>query len=446
MAVDHVVRVCLRVHVEHFFREAELAIPASSSIADVAEEVAWLVGAPPATRPWQAVTAAGVPIDPHEPLGSAGIYDGAVVVLEPHRARSTPVPRDAAEALVVTARATSTAVAAAVMQAIVVTGVAGIGVALAHVVSWWIAAAAAALVGLTVLAWRRDLSALADVIPLLGAASAGDWVTDPAALPVAPAGVTDSPPAVALACFSSAILGTLFVALVRPACLNRPVFAAVAILTVAAGLAALTLWAAGPLPALTCALGIGVASCWAAPTIASKIADLRAPRLPAAGESVFCEEPAQNHSDERARVGRDVYAAIVVAAAAVTVVELLAGAAAARAASRPEIWLGLSLCLAASFAMHAARHVDARALLAQVSICLAASLSVALTATHWWAMGVSIALACILATFGLWGPRLQEPEPTTLAWLERAETLALATAIPLAAHAAGVFTAIRGLG
>ena len=37
-------------------------------------------------------------------------------------------------------------------------------------------------------------------------------------------------------------------------------------------------------------------------------------------------------------------------------------------------------------------------------------------------------------------------EPTTIVWFERAEALALAACLPLAAHLAGLFDLIRGLG
>ncbi|HHU68445.1 MAG TPA: hypothetical protein GXZ33_11505 [Corynebacterium sp.] len=49
-------------------------------------------------------------------------------------------------------------------------------------------------------------------------------------------------------------------------------------------------------------------------------------------------------------------------------------------------------------------------------------------------------------TAPLWVPRVPEVEPTTVVWWERAESLALAASLPLAAHLAGLFVLIRGLG
>lgn len=46
----------------------------------------------------------------------------------------------------------------------------------------------------------------------------------------------------------------------------------------------------------------------------------------------------------------------------------------------------------------------------------------------------------------LWISRLGSPQPTTVAWLEKAESLLVAAVFPLAAHLMGLFALIRGLG
>lgn len=79
MATDLCIRLMFRVEVPdaHHPRDSvDLAVPAHSSLSDVLGEVLELTEAPHISSPWQALTAAGLPIDPAAPLGLAGIRRG----------------------------------------------------------------------------------------------------------------------------------------------------------------------------------------------------------------------------------------------------------------------------------------------------------------------------------------------------------------------------------
>lgn len=54
--------------------------------------------------------------------------------------------------------------------------------------------------------------------------------------------------------------------------------------------------------------------------------------------------------------------------------------------------------------------------------------------------------ALLIIVGPVWVPKVQDLEPTTMVWLERAESLAVAACLPLALQVIGVFAMIRGLG
>ena len=64
-----------------------------------------------------------------------------------------------------------------------------------------------------------------------------------------------------------------------------------------------------------------------------------------------------------------------------------------------------------------------------------------------WVLSVIVGLIVVaMLSVPVWAGKLQQIEPTTIVWFERAEALALAACLPLAAHLAGLFEFIRGLG
>lgn len=409
METEHVLRLCVRVHTGGFHRETDLSVPVSSSVADIAEEVAWLVGAPHPQTPWRATTAAGAPVPSEEPLGAVGPPDGGVLVLAPGHPSPRPVPRDAAEALADAALA-GRAHPGGLAQTTAATGVVMLAVLVAHAAPAWLVAAVAGAACLVLLAWRRELTLAAVALPPLCG-----------------------------------------VAALRP---HRPgagcLAAGVVMLVVCAfatGAGAL----AGATGAATVAVAVALACGWAAPAIAQTAAGLSVPRLPTAGEEVTLADVEVPDAAARAERARRVHAGVVCGAAAVAVVALPWLAWTTRGSSLAWFALAFALCVAAACGLHALRHADPVALWANLAVALAGLVAAAPAATGVpgavpMALGITGTVAAAALSAPLWAGKLSDPEPTTLVWWERAESTALAAAVPLAVHLAGVFTWLRGLG
>lgn len=451
VGIDHVVRLCVRVHAGAFHRETDLAVPITSSVAEIAEEIAGVVGAPPATRPWQAMTAAGVVIDPHEPLGSSGITDGAVVVLEPEKPRQAPVPRDAAEALVAAASRRSAGLPAAFTQVVSVCGILAVVAGMAAFVPAWVACVTGAVVGGVLCAWRRDLYLVTLIVPVLAAGGGALWVLDAGWDAARWDGVGLAPTERSvlfgtLGALAGGVAGVAVSVATRPVALGREWLAGAAVVGVSGVVGAGAGYAGGLLAGLVAALIVALCCAWAAPAVATGVAGLHTQRLPAAGEDLEEADWPLDQVDERAAEGLQLHAAIVIAAAVVTAAVSWFGAAAAAAAQLSGLWFSLACCVAVASGMHAVRHVDPRCLWSHLAIALTLLLGAATHVSGSVLGGAAVVTGTLLVGSGLWGPRLESPEPTTLVWWERAESIALAAAIPLAAHLGGVFTWIRGLG
>ena len=117
-----------------------------------------------------------------------------------------------------------------------------------------------------------------------------------------------------------------------------------------------------------------------------------------------------------------------------------------------------ALCLttAGAVVMHAARHGRALANWALMLLAITACLTTCLCASHavadsgladaWAPTLIAGLVLIVMMSTPLWAPQVAGLEPTTIAWFERVESLAIAASLPLAAHLAGVFVLIRGLG
>src|SRR5699024_10702238 len=100
VSVSHNVRVTVRCHVGEFRKEADLALPVSSSFNELVAEITDFIGAPSVTRPWIVTTAGGRPIDQSASQSATQLVDGSVVLLSPTEEIPAPVIRDSTEALV----------------------------------------------------------------------------------------------------------------------------------------------------------------------------------------------------------------------------------------------------------------------------------------------------------------------------------------------------------
>ena len=108
------------------------------------------------------------------------------------------------------------------------------------------------------------------------------------------------------------------------------------------------------------------------------------------------------------------------------------------------------LAVAGAVCLHAARHHHNVAVWALLLVVAAAVVAVGISV--WvglqqpFAIGVATVVGLAAAASPLWVPRIRDIEPTTMVWLERAESLAVAACLPLALQVMGVFAMIRGLG
>ena len=442
VSVDHVLRLTIRFQVGTYHREADLALPAGSTLAEVIPEIITLVGAPRISRPWQAMTAAGVTLDPAVPLHQTPLDHGAVVVLAPRHEATAPVVRDAAEALSEFAGEAGTGGLAAAGAVAGVAAVLAVGVGLLPVSQALVLAVVAAG---TVLVVQRTVRVLAPVAVLLAGVAAGAGVleaarpeetTEPATLGLA-----------AVAAVAAAAVMLLFTVVVagigaRTAAATATVLGMV---SVAAAGAFLPSHAAQPGAASAAlVLATGVVLMGQLPGLATRAAGLRVPRLPTAGQDLGVADEVQPDVDARARRARHLHEGAALGAAG-TMIPALAvigfhGGGFAQA---------LCVSVAGAVLLHAVRHRQAVAAWSWMVVGLVACVSMAVAATEpghplQWLLALGPAVAGLAAP--VWAPKVPDMEPTALVWWERAESLALAASLPLAAHLAGLFVLIRGLG
>ncbi|MEX3504247.1 type VII secretion integral membrane protein EccD [Corynebacterium sp. LK2510] len=435
-SAHHIVHVTLRVDVVSFHRDVDLTLPTSSTLAEVIPALARLIDLPAVHRPWQATTVAGAPLDLNTALHQLKLYDGAVIVLRPQEPTAPPVVRDAAEALAAAApRAaqvsgldTAASLAGCAALAAVLFPLAGAATALAVVGGVGVA--------LSMFARSRALFVTAAVSVALACARwvAGEpasWTSsaDPAWGVLAGAGTL----------FLVSVVGAAF------SLLDASFTAATTTASALLAVGAVSAW----LPSTAAPAAVTVAAvvivCAAAPGIATRAAGLRIPRIPTAGEELSSADGYQPDVDVRVGRARRVSAGVCIGAAL--------------AAAPALLWLGwtgrvwaavLCVCTLGAVAFHAARHHYPVPRVALSTIAWVAVFACAVAAGRADApspvlIAVAILIALAGATAVLWASRIPELEPTTLVWFERAESLALVAALPVAAHIAGVFDMVRGL-
>ncbi|WP_051625628.1 type VII secretion integral membrane protein EccD [Corynebacterium halotolerans] len=441
MAVDQFLRLTVRFHVGSFHREADLALPAGSALADLLPEIWRLCGAPKISRPWQASTAAGTVVDPAVPLHTTSLDHGSVLVLTPHHGVPAPVVRDAAESL---ADAADRPPAAGLAAAGAVVGCLGLVTVLSALLPASVALAAGAVAALAVLVWRRSARVLAPVAVALAGAAAAAAVLADAPQEAAAYGWAGLAAGVA-------VLVTLLAAVVVGVVGPRTAAALAAGCTLV-GLAAVGMFlpgvsvSAGTLAAPAALVVVaGLVLVTAAPGLSSRAAGLKVPRLPTAGQDLAVSDDPPADVDDRARRALHLHEGLAVGTATVLAPALLLVGAAG--GGFPQ---GLCVAAAGATLLHAARHRHAVPAWAWLEVGLAACLGVCLAALTGGGRPLQLAIGAAVALAGLssplWAARVPELEPTAVVWWERAESLAVAATLPLAAHLAGLFSLIRGLG
>lgn len=435
----HVVRVSVRISAAPFYRSIDVSLPTTSTFSDVLPELARLIELPETGRPWEFATAAGAPLDPHVPLHNMRLRDGQVVSLRPLEPVDPPVVRDAAESLAATAAKSAQS---GIDVAATFAGASAAGLLTAALAGPLAGTAVAALILLVVGAAARS-RAVFPAGAVSSGAVCGAWVAGPSAeagpiaTDLAVGTITGAVIAVALA-GGGAVLG-----------LSGPrVTSAIATGAVVLFTGALAVWMPAPTaPAATVVLA-GIAGVMLTPSVATRAAGLRIPRVPTAGQEFGIADDYQEDVDERSAAARAVTAGISIAAAVCMVPALVA------LARTGGGWVfALCMCTSGALLIHAARHHDtaprlslgSTAVIALTCGIAAIAASARTGNTHPAFLIVAGIAALAAATAVLWASRVPDLEPTTLVWLERAEAAAIIAVIPLAVKLTGIFDLIRGL-
>lgn len=484
MSLAHLMRVTVRCHVGHFRREADVSLPVSSCLDEVLEDVTGLIGAPTITRPWQASTASGTNIDKTVPLEETGIGDGAVIILTPLTAVEAPVVRDSAEALVDAGTNGITRGMVSTWAVVALTLAVFLG---ASFMPLWVAATCALLGGILVATVARPLAGLAPWIICTAAGAGWAAVSGWNLSPVHPGGglihqllaaalpgsVVELQLGLAAAC-GCALIATLVCHVLRLCGPTTVAASTTVVVLAAAGALGLGLPGPGlsPAPATAgsaCVVALAVILIALAPGLTTRLAGLKVPLLPTAGQDLDVADAPQPDVDVRAARAHRLYEGICIGLAMGLAPALAALALTGTGFS--QLYQGLFgvdlnghgfafallLCLAAAVILHAVRHGQPLAAWSLMVIAMGAS-SAAVAATalagssftpgnaHTAMVVVSAVVLGASASSPVWARHIPELEPTTVVWLERTEALAIAACLPLAAHMAGLFMLLRGLG
>ena len=473
IATAHHLRLTIRIHAGTFHKEADVALPLSSSVGELLAEITDLVDAPTISEPWRASTVSGRAIDLTAPLAATPLTEGAILVISPRERRPAPVIRDAAESLAAAAEEDTTAALPVVWAwAGLLAAFALLWVSTLPLAAWAALTAGALLLAL----WIRALSL---VHLSLVAGMACGWVI------ISPS-LDEAPFAAFTACFT--LLIVLLACHVTGLSTVRTSSAA---LTVSAliFIAALGYLLPGPKAGLHASHGTAAAACViiagiimlaTAPALSIATAGLKVPQLPTAGQDLAVSDASQPDVDSRACHASNAYEGMCCGLSLCLIPALIAlsftgsGPALSPTHGAPDslteyisVLFGTegsgagfvqALCVTSAGAvmMHASRHGRALASWALMVLAIAACLATCLCATHAivdsglahaWAPALISGLVLIaMISAPLWASKVAGLEPTTIAWFERIESLAIAASLPLAAHLTGVFMLIRGIG
>ncbi len=462
MAIDNVLRISVRIDLtvgDMPLAMADLSLPAGSSLAEILDEVLHLTGAPHISRPWVARTAVGSPIDPGIPLSQTQLEQGGVLVLSPERDLPAPVIRDAAEALVELSAGTRTT---GLVDLLSITGLGAAALVLAAptagVLGMDVRLGIMAVLCVIILAWlprsrvhpQARVPITRAVLPILISASVALAVlvtvtgtvngTSAASL-----SVTDSPSAWSLLCAACAGLVSVLILhlLFRPALLSSATLTAV-FLTLMVTAAGTAIFRAddnfsGP-AAVTIAVAMMLISF--APNLAASLAGLRVPTLPTAGQDLAVSDNGLSDPTVAAGKAQTLYDAQILALSLICTGLIIFTA-------YPGTWFSTLLAFTTAIAalLHSIRQNRAIPTWSLMVLASAAILTTIISATRqedsWAALILGILIAGVTLSLAVWIPRIPAPEPTTIVWLERVESICVAAILPLALHLLDVFGMLR---
>lgn len=423
----------------------DLCVPSSSSISEILPEVLELARAPEIDAPWEVATPSGRFLDVHAPLFTLNLRHGAVLVFSDFHPRSAPMPRDAAEALEDLARTEQPARGFASLALLVgALGLAYLAFSAELSVPPEARLALAAACGFLLLfhpgAIRNGASAILPIVVCEAGLATALWVVGGSLQDV-------SQKDQALGVCVGAVVGMVLCATAHvltkvQSGILAACFVAAAILGVSC-IAVLSWPGQGSwLPGTAaCAVILGLCVVAFGPALAASFAGLRVPRLPGAGQDLSASDALIDAPDSRARHAARIMDGMYwgVALTCLPAWYLLA---------RNGGGFVQALCLSSmlAFGIHAHRVVRARGVWPLWLTALSAALAAIASATeHPLSLGVSIAVVLLALSTPAWWAKVKDFEPTTILWIERSESLALAACIPLALHIMGLFSLLRGL-
>ncbi|MEJ4099557.1 type VII secretion integral membrane protein EccD [Corynebacterium mastitidis] len=445
MAVDHMLRLRVRMQAGSYRREADMAFPEHSTLVECLSELLSLCDAPMPTRPWQARSSIGREIDATAPLSRTGLRDGDTLLLIPRQETPPPVVRDATEALVEAASACRSVTPDRLVHVYATTGLIACAALLSHWLPLWASFLPPLAAAFLLTLWVRPMpGVIACGIACAGAAGFL-WVYHSAPqgwIPYAAlSGLLSVGMALVLFALSARTLPPRAVCSTATACLL--------------GISAPILWwLTHQLPGV--AAGIILLSfliLFLAPRLATTLAGLSPPRIPSAGQDLRLADAHPAHAERRARRAQLLYEGfhLGIAAALCPALLCLGLVSASSTGSTVPTGSALSTVLVLGVSLvsgiHALRHPHPYAVWSQVCASLSGMLAAIIMAhTHIAseALGFLLVAGCLSAPW--WLTIVPPPEPTQIVWWERLESLAVAAIFPLCLHHMGFFALIRGLG
>lgn len=439
MAVDHMLRLRVRMQAGSYRREADMAFPEHSTLVECLSELLSLCDAPMLTRPWQARSGIGREIDATAPLSRTGLRDGDTLLLIPRQESPHPVIRDATEALVEAASDYRAVTPDRLSHAYATTGLIACAVLLSHWLPLWASFLPPLAAALLLTLWARPMpGVIACGIACAGAAGFL-WVhhsAPPGWVPYAAlSGLLSAGMALVLFVLSARTLPPRAVCATATACLL--------------GISAPVLWwLTHRLPGV--AAGVILLSfllLFLAPRLATSLVGLSPPRIPSAGQDLGLADAHPTHAERRARRAQRLYEGfhLGIATALCPALLCLGLAPASSAGSTLSIVLVLGVSLVSG--IHALRHPHPYAVWSQVCVSLSGMVAAIVMAHAHVASGVLgflLVVGCLSVPW--WLTIVPPPEPTQIVWWERLESLAVAAIFPLCLHHMGFFALIRGLG
>lgn len=199
-----------------------------------------------------------------------------------------------------------------------------------------------------------------------------------------------------------------------------------------------------------------------APSFTTHLVGLKVPQLPTAGQDLNVSDSVQDDVDQRADRAGLAYEGVCIGAAAAGLPALaLLAVMPVSSTNLVAVLFAQLLCvaLAGATVLHAVRHARVVSSWALTGLAVAATAVAAIYAARSWSTlttsppwsiwvlsALAVGVLAAMVSTPLWASKVALAAPTTIAWCERAETLAIAACLPLAAHVAGIFLLIRGLG